>query len=157
MDPILSYIKDGQLPADPFEVRMIRVKSARFTIMNDELYNRGFCLPYLNCLNSEEAMYVLQEIYEGICGNNLGSRSLVGKVIQEGYLWLNMQKDTIELVQRCDKCQQFGNSQHTPGELMINISSPWPFATWGIDIISPLPQGKKQVKFLLVAINYFTK
>ena len=40
---------------------------------------------------------------------------------------------------------------------MINISSPWPFATWGIDIIGPLPQGKKQVKFLLVAINYFTK
>ena len=27
----------------------------------------------------------------------------------------------------------------------------------GIDIVGPLPQGKKQVKFLLVAINYFTK
>ena len=26
-----------------------------------------------------------------------------------------------------------------------------------IDIVGPLPQGKKQVKFLLVAIDYFTK
>ena len=40
---------------------------------------------------------------------------------------------------------------------MTSISSPWPFSTWGIDIISPLPQGKKQVKFFLVAIDYFTK
>jgi len=37
------------------------------------------------------------------------------------------------------------------------ITSPWPFAQWGIDIVGPLPQGKKQVKILLVAIDYFTK
>ena len=37
------------------------------------------------------------------------------------------------------------------------ISSPWPFAQQGIDIIGPLPQGKKQVKFFIIAIDYFTK
>ena len=36
-------------------------------------------------------------------------------------------------------------------------SPPWPFAQWVIDIVGPLPQGKGQVKFLLVAINYFKK
>ena len=40
---------------------------------------------------------------------------------------------------------------------MTAITFPWPFAQWGIDPMGPLPQGKKQVKFLLVAINYFTK
>ena len=40
---------------------------------------------------------------------------------------------------------------------MTIITSPWPFAQWGIDIVGPLPQGKKQVKFLLVAIDNFTK
>ena len=40
---------------------------------------------------------------------------------------------------------------------MTTITSPWPFAQWGIDIIGPLPLGKGQVKFLLVAIDYFTK
>ena len=43
------------------------------------------------------------------------------------------------------------------GEKMTTINSPWLFAQWGIDIVCPLPQGKKQVKFLLVAIDYFTK
>ena len=37
------------------------------------------------------------------------------------------------------------------------IASLWPFSQWGIDIVSPLPQGKRQVKFLLIAIEYFTK
>ena len=40
---------------------------------------------------------------------------------------------------------------------MTPISSPWPFAQWRIDIIGPFPLGKKQLKFLIVAIDYFTK
>ena len=42
-------------------------------------------------------------------------------------------------------------------EKLTMIASLWLFAQWGIDIIGPLPQGKGQVKFLLVAIDYFTK
>ena len=39
----------------------------------------------------------------------------------------------------------------------MKITSLWPFSQWGIDIAGPLPIGKGQVKFLLVAIDYFTK
>ena len=65
--------------------------------------------------------------------------------------------DAVEIVKRCDKCQRYGNVQRLPIEKLMTISSPWPFAQWGIDIVGPLPQGKGQVKFLLVAIDYFTK
>jgi len=47
--------------------------------------------------------------------------------------------------------------QHVLAEQLTNITSPWPFSTWGIDILGPLPPGKKQVKFLVVAIDYFMK
>ena len=40
---------------------------------------------------------------------------------------------------------------------MTVITFPQPFAQWGINIVGPLPQGKKQVKFLLITIDYFTK
>ena len=40
---------------------------------------------------------------------------------------------------------------------MTSISSPWPFAQWGIDIMGPFPLGKKQLRFLIVEIDYFTK
>ena len=63
----------------------------------------------------------------------------------------------MELVKKCEKCQRFGNVQRLPVERMTMITSPWPFAQWGINIIGPLPLGKGQVKFLLVAIDYFKK
>ena len=40
---------------------------------------------------------------------------------------------------------------------MIPISSPWPFAQWGIDIMGPFPLRKKQFRFLIIAIDYFIK
>ena len=68
-----------------------------------------------------------------------------------------MQVYARKLVKKCDKCQRFGNVQRLPAERLTTITSPWPFAQWGIDIVGPLPRGKGQVKFLLVAIDYFTK
>ena len=67
-----------------------------------------------------------------------------------------MQVDARKLVKKCDKCQRFGNVQRLPAERLTTITSPWPFAQWGSDIVGPLPRGKGQVKFLLVAIDYFT-
>ena len=40
---------------------------------------------------------------------------------------------------------------------MTPISSPWSFAQWGINIMGPFPLGKKQLRFLIVTIDYFTK
>ena len=62
-----------------------------------------------------------------------------------------------KVCRKCDSCQRYGNVQQVLREKMTTITSPWPFAQWGINIIGPLPQGKKQVKFLLVTIDYFTK
>ncbi|KAL5545737.1 hypothetical protein UlMin_005424 [Ulmus minor] len=38
-----------------------------------------------------------------------------------------------------------------------SVLSPWPFAKWGIDLIGPLPLGKYRMKFVVVAIDYYTK
>ena len=157
MTPIVSFLQDGHLPQDADKARKIRKKAARFTILNDVLYKRGFSMPYLRCVDDDKAKYILEEIHEGIYGDYAGPRSLVSKVISTGYFWPTMQVDALELVKKCDKYQQFGNVQRLPVERMTTITSSWPFTQWGIDIVGPLPLGKGQVKFLLVAIDYFTK
>ncbi|XP_065628388.1 uncharacterized protein LOC136067057 [Quercus suber] len=157
MTPILSFLQDGHLPQNTDEARKIKKRSARFTIINDTLYKRGFFMPYLKCVDEGEAEYVLREVHEGICGDHAGPKSLVRKIIRAGYFWPTMQDDSERFVKRCDKCQRFGNVQRLPSEKLTTITSSWPFAQWGIDIVGPLPQGKGQVKFLLVAIDYFTK
>ena len=36
------------------------------------------------------------------------------------------------------------------------ISSPWPFAQWGLDIVGPFPRAAGNRRFVLVAVDYFT-
>ena len=126
-------------------------------VLNDELYKRGFSQPYLRCVEEEEAKYVLEEVHKRVCGDHMGAKSLVRKIMRAGYFWPLMQQDAVDFVKRCDSCQRYANVQQVPVEKMTTISSPWPFAQWGIDIMAPLPQGKRQVRFLLVVIDYFTK
>ncbi|GJU61545.1 reverse transcriptase domain-containing protein [Tanacetum coccineum] len=40
---------------------------------------------------------------------------------------------------------------------MTSIMAPWPFFQWGMDVLGPLPQAHGKVKFVIVAIDYFTK
>ncbi|GKB47522.1 reverse transcriptase domain-containing protein [Tanacetum coccineum] len=44
-----------------------------------------------------------------------------------------------------------------PQQNLTPITSPWPFYKWGIDIAGPFSKGPGKVKFLIVAISYFTK
>lgn len=128
MTPIISFLQDGHLPQNTDEARKIKKRAARFTILNDTLYKRGFSMPYLKCVSEDEAKYILEEIHEVICGDHAGLRSLVSKVLRTGYFWPTMQVDAMQFVKKCDKCQRFGNVQRLPAERLTTITSPWPFA-----------------------------
>ena len=84
MTPIVSYLKDGKLPEGKDEARKLRVRAARYVLMDEVLYKRGFSQPYLRCLVPDEVNYVLREVHEGACGNHSRARSLIHKVIRAG-------------------------------------------------------------------------
>ncbi|KAM1072884.1 hypothetical protein ACFX2J_017893 [Malus domestica] len=63
--PIYNFLAHGTLPNDKVQAKQIRYKSTRYLIINDQLYKRGFSLPYLRCLTPAEAEIVLREIHEG--------------------------------------------------------------------------------------------
>ncbi|XP_058750755.1 uncharacterized protein LOC131623749 [Vicia villosa] len=61
-------------------------------------------------------------------------------------------------VKRCHKCQIYADKIHVPPTLLNVISSPWPFSMWGIDMIGMIqPKASNGHRFILVAIDYFTK
>ena len=121
------------------------------------LYKRGFTLPLLQCLTAEEADYVLREIHEGICSNHFGSKNLAEQVLCQGYYWPTMKNDARELVRQCEKCQYFFRIPRRALENLNNLVGPWPFAQYGVDLIGPLPIGKGQVKYAIIAVDYFMK
>ena len=68
-----------------------------------------------------------------------------------------MQREASEYVRKCDQCQRFVPSIHQPKGILNPLSSPWPFAQWGLDIVGPFPKAVGNKKYLLVGTNYFTK
>ena len=42
MTPIISYLKEGSLLEEKDKARKLRVKSARYVLMDEVLYKRGF-------------------------------------------------------------------------------------------------------------------
>ena len=157
MDPIWDYIIDGRLLDDPKEAAKIRTRSARFTNHKGSLYKRGFFTPIPKCITGKDTEYVLREVHKGICGNHIGAQALAGKVLRQGYYWPTILKDATDLVKKCKICQEHAKISRLPSEPLTSITSPWPFQQWGLDILGPLPLGKGQCKFIIVAVDYFTK
>ena len=81
------------LPEDHNVSQRIKVWASPFTLIGDVLYKRGFSCPYLRYLVLDEANYVIREVHEGVCGNHVGERSLVHKLIRASYHWPTIQKD----------------------------------------------------------------
>ena len=126
MDPIWDYLIDERLPDDPKEASKLMTRSARFTIQKGSLYKRGFFAPILKCVAGKDVDYVLREVHEGVCGNHIGARTLVGKVLRRGYYWPTILKDTTELVKKCKICQEHAKTSRLPSE-PLTVTSPWPF------------------------------
>ena len=120
---IASYLKDGILPNEKEAARKIKVRAVRFVLIKDVLYKKGFSRPYLRCLGNEEANYVMREVHEGICGNHLGLRSLVHKLVQAGYYWPTMKADVEAYIKAYDKCQRFSNIIRQPTEKLTPMTA----------------------------------
>jgi hypothetical protein len=68
-----------------------------------------------------------------------------------------MQQDSKEHVKKCDKCQRHADMHLAPPNELKSLSSPWPFAWWGMDILRYFTTGLAQNKYLIVGVDYFTK
>ncbi|GJX40553.1 reverse transcriptase domain-containing protein [Tanacetum coccineum] len=130
MTPIYEYLIKEILSEDKKKARVVRRKASRYTIINGTLYKKSFLGPWL--------------------------RSVVAKAIRTGYYWPTMHTDA----------RNYKGMQRLPSLLshskksqqnLTPITSPWIFYKWGIDIAGPFLEGPGKVKFLIVAIDYFTK
>ncbi|GAU46913.1 hypothetical protein TSUD_402940, partial [Trifolium subterraneum] len=146
MSPVYNFLKSNALPVDAKEATKVRKRACSYVLLDDKLYRRGFSIPLLKCVEEARVEFVLQEIHEGINGQHIGGRSLARKALRAG-----------DHVLKCDKCQRHGDMHLAPANEMKTMISPWPFAWWGMDILGPFPTAARQVKYLIVAVDYFTK
>ncbi|GKD44646.1 reverse transcriptase domain-containing protein [Tanacetum coccineum] len=134
MTPFHEYLIEEILPEEKKKARVVRRKARRYAVTNGVLYKKFFLEPWLRCVGPLQANYVLKEIHEGSCSMHVGPRSVVAKALRSGYYWPTMHADARKLIKECNDCQPDHSRK-----------------------AGPFPKGPGKVKFLIVAIDYFTK
>ncbi|GKD01085.1 reverse transcriptase domain-containing protein [Tanacetum coccineum] len=157
MTPIIKYLEEGIVPSDSNEARALRAKIGQYTMESGVLFKKGYLIPMLRCVGPLQANYVIREIHMGSCGMHVGPRAVVRKAMRQGYYWPTMHADAKAEVDKCDSCQIHAPIPRLPKTFMTSIMAPWPFYQWGMDILGPLTPARGGAKFVVVAIDYFTK
>ena len=157
---IKNFIETGEFPPEmpKREQRAIQRMSTRYFIIANILYRRGFSSEYAKCLDKEEAMEIIQEAHEGICGGHVGYQTLVKQIVRAGYYWNTMQQDCQRFVRKCVKCQMHAPFIHARATYLQSVVSPWPFSMWAFDVVGPItPSASNGHKYFLAVTEYFTK
>jgi len=157
MTPIIRYLTGSFQPKDEEEEALVRKRASKFTMVAGKLYRMGRAAPMVRCLGENETNLVILEVHEGVCGSRIGGRALSAKLLRVGYYWPTMLNDCAEFVKKCDKCQRFLDKKHTPAQELTSVFLSWPFCKWVVDIVGHFPLAPGQLKFLIVAIDYYTK
>src|SRR6266498_1194356 len=75
--------------------------------------------------------------------------------ISKRYIWQNMRKDIKEYTKTCFQCQQRGSMKQNNQKKTIPLMDI--FERWGIDIVGPLPITGEGNKYIVVAMDYFSR
>ncbi|XP_039012179.1 uncharacterized protein LOC120141335, partial [Hibiscus syriacus] len=157
---ILQYIRYQGYPEQATEndKRTIRRMASGYVLDGETLYKKSLDQVLLRCVDAKEAKLILEEVHEGICGTHANGHVMARQIMRFGYYWSTMETDCINYARKCHKCQIYGDRIHTPPHPLHVMTAPWPFSMWGMDVIGQIsPKASNGHRFILVAIDYFTK
>ena len=97
----------------------------------------------------------LRQLHDAPLAGHLGQDNTYHQVSQH-YYWPGMKKDIIRYVQTCKICQK---RQRRRGEAPLEPIQkyPEPFYQIGVDVMGPLPRTPTGKRYIVVAVDHFTK
>src|SRR6266542_2174090 len=108
----------------------------------------------LKVLKRNEIEPILSLVHEHLLSEHFGLEAILTK-LKERYYWPKMKDDIKSYIQTCDQCQR--REKITDENKLHSIRIKEPFYQWGIDIVGPLTETLRGNKYIVVAIDYFTK
>jgi ribonuclease HI len=157
---IKHYLETQEYPenASSNDKKTLRRLASQFFLNGNVLYKRNYDMVLLRCVDKGEADMLIKEIHEGSFGTHANGHVMAKKILRAGYYWLTMEADCFRYARTCHKCQIYADKVHVPPTPLNVLTAPWPFSMWGIDMIGMIePRASNGHRFILVAIDYFTK
>ena len=118
--PFIQYLTEGILPQKHNERYKLKRLATGYFLHNTVLFKKGYDEDPLRCLGLEKAKEMIKEVHSGECGEHQGEcgehqrkKMFYRCLLQMGYYWPTMKRDTVKFVKKCHNCQIQANLIHT--------------------------------------------
>src|SRR3984957_484612 len=136
--------------------KILKEGKSRYEIKDGILFkkNKDGSEKLLRVIQRFEMEAVLYMMHDHPLSAHFGIDATYNK-IRERYYWPKMYDDIEGYVKSCNQCQRRGKTKGKNELHPIEIKEP--FYQIGIDIVGPLPKTRRNNKYIVVAVDYFTK
>ena len=94
---LIQYLKNPSMPSD----RKTRLRGVNYILFDDELYKKSQDDLLLKCLGKHDAMLVMTEVHEGICGSHQAGIKIRWLIRRHGFYWPTILFDCIKYAKGC--------------------------------------------------------
>ena len=154
----IDYLLKHEYPLNytPQEKQKLARQAIQYVVENGILFKRNKKTPEhsLRVITLQDREKILYNLHSSPLAGHFGLRKTIEKVA-ENYYWPGMENDIKAYIESCDSCQRFGKSRKVQFNESIQVIQP--FYQIGIDYIGPLNITSSENKYILVAVDYFTK
>ncbi|KAJ9539557.1 hypothetical protein OSB04_032290 [Centaurea solstitialis] len=155
---IANYLARGLKPYD-FKTQKFKKflhESKQYVWDDPHLFKMGADQVLRRCVPDWEMQNILQDCHASPYGGHFGGQRTAAKILQSGFFWPTIFKDSFEFVKKCDRCQRTGNVSQRNEMPLDNILEVEIFDVWGIDFMGPFPMSFHN-QYILVAVDYVSK
>eukprot|EP00253_Pinus_taeda_P032465 PITA_32465 len=137
---IANYLSSRKFPTQFSKKQKQKIvrESSRYTWVNGDLFYTGSDLIIRKCVKEDEILDILKACHDEPCGGHFADKRTAYKVLQLGYYWPAIFKDSKAYVKQCDSGQRTGRpivSDEMPLKPQVLIE---PFEQWALDFVGPI-------------------
>ena len=155
---IVNYLVTKETPSSWSKQDKCKFMSQVKYFYWDDPYLFKYCPDQIirRCIPDNEIRSVLSFCHNQACGGHFGPQKTAEKVLQCGFYWSSLFKDSFEFCKTCDRCQMLGRISRRdmmPSNPILTIEI---FDVWGIDFMGPFPNSFGNL-YILLAVDYVSK
>ena len=98
--PLLRYLSNPSAKVD----KSVPRSAFKYTLHNDELYQRTVEDLLLKCLGFDQARVATGEVHEDICGMHQSAPKVQWLLCRASFYWPTMMADCFRYYKGCEKC-----------------------------------------------------
>jgi hypothetical protein len=155
---IVNFLVSGYLPAHWSTQDKRKFLNEVKNFYWDDPYLFKYCPDQIfrRCIPDNEVSSVIKFCHSEACGGHFSSKKTTAKILQSGFYWPTMFKDTHAFCKICENCQKLGSISKRHMMPLNPILVIEIFDCWGIDFMGPFPPSFGFM-YILVAVDYVSK